>query len=288
METSRLPVRGPGKTFAARAEEVGAGFSQVDLITLVGVLVLLVMLLTPALAHTRVTDQAFQCHNNLRQLLHAWRMYAEDNNGILTPNPNGGDNFRPSWVRDWEDWSANNPDNTNRLLLANALLGPYCGKQTGIYKCPADVYTCREWGQQMPRVRSVSMNGFVEGDAYKGQKSNPQGSLSYPSYRGYMKLSDIIRPVPSDLLVFLDEHPDSINDGWMITAVDSPNKWMDLPASAHNNGCGVAFADGHSETHKWREGSTAQPILRIQWNGFSTPGSKDIQWMFQHVSAPLP
>ena len=69
------------------------------------------------------------------------------------------------------DWSANNPDNTNLLWLANALLGPYCAKQTGIYKCPADQYLCVEGGLKMPRVRSLSMNGFIEGDAYKGQKA---------------------------------------------------------------------------------------------------------------------
>ncbi len=54
----------------------------------------------------------------------------------------------------------------------------------------------------MPRVRSISMNGFIEGDAYKGRKSNPQGSMWYPAWRAYMKQSDITKPVPSDLIVF--------------------------------------------------------------------------------------
>ena len=172
--------------------------------------------------------------------------------------------------------------------MANALIGPYCSRQTGIYHCPADIYTCSEWGQQMTRARSMSMNAFLEGDAYKGQKSNPQGSTWYPAYRAYMKLSDIVKPVPSDPLVFLDEHPDSINDGWMITDVETPNMWEDLPASYHGNACGMGFADGHAATHKWRNASTAQPIEKVHRNGFNVPpGSQNIQWMWQHVPAPL-
>ena len=61
----------------------GEAFGQVDLVTVVAMLALLGVLLTPALARTRMTDQAFQCRNNLRQLIHGWRMYAEDNSGKL-------------------------------------------------------------------------------------------------------------------------------------------------------------------------------------------------------------
>jgi len=94
--------------------------------------------------------------------------------------------------------------------------------------------------------------------------------------------------VPSDLFVFVDEHPDSINDGWLITDVTNPNTWEDLPASYHGSACGFSFADGHAEIHKWREGSTCQPVQKIQHNGdYYAPGSKDIQWMYLHCSALL-
>ena len=73
----------------------------------------------------------------------------------------------------------------------------------------------------------------------------------------------------------------------MMTDVETPNMWEDLPASYHNNACGLGFADGHSTIHKWLEGSTAQPVLKMQRNGFYVPPSRDIQWMIQHVSAPL-
>src|SRR5439155_19152832 len=163
-------------------------------------------------------------------------------------NQNGGGVNNPSWVNGWEDFQPNNADNIDLNKLANALIGPYCSKQTKIYHCPADNYTCKEPAGEMLRVRSMSMNGFIEGDAYTGQKSNPQGSLWYPTWRGYVKASDVVKPVPAELLVFVDEHPDSINDGWMIIDVTNPNGWLDLPASYHGKAGGMSFADGHSTT----------------------------------------
>jgi len=89
------------------------------------------------------------------------------------------------------------------------------------------------------------------------------------------------------------EHPDSINDGWWITEVGAnlaanPGAWEDLPASYHNRACGISFADGHSEIHKWVVDSTVQPVKKVNYNGtISALGSQDIMWTIQHVSAPV-
>ena len=117
----------------------GPAFSQVDLLTVIGILALLVLWLTPALARTRVTDQAYQCRNNLRQLMHGWRMYAEDNNCILAPPQSvvGGGMDCFSWVLGYLSYDANNPDNTNLVYLTNSALGSYV-KTPALFKCPAD------------------------------------------------------------------------------------------------------------------------------------------------------
>ncbi len=100
-------------------------------------------------------------------------------------------------------------------------------------------------------------------------------------------MTDITAPDPSSLWVFVDEHPDSINDGWLITDVESKTSWVDLPASYHNGACGFAFADGHSRIKKWLEASTVVKVKKMQYNGFNAPGSRDILWMISRSSAPL-
>jgi len=74
------------------------------------------------------------------------------------------------------------------------------------------------------------MNGFIEGGAYKGEHG-PLDSHWYSGWYSYQKMTDIKNPPPPSSGVFVDEHPDSINDGWTIMGVTDPNSWVDLPAS---------------------------------------------------------
>jgi hypothetical protein len=211
-------------------------------------------------------------------------MYQDDNGGKLVPNHDGGvTSFDQSWVPGWLNFAANNTANTNALYLLAAKIGPYT-RTTGIYKCPADIYQCTEWGQKMDRVRSVGMNGFIEGGVYTDHGGN-NNSHWYSGWWSYNKITDINNPPPSMLWVFVDEHPDSINDGWTIMNVTDPNNWTDLPASYHNGACGFGFADGHGEVHKWLEQSTKVRVSMGQYNGFPAPKSRDIAWIIPHTSA---
>ena len=88
--------------------------------------------------------------------------------------------------------------------------------------------------------------------------------------------------------MMVDEHPDSINDGWMITNVTDPNGWTDLPGSLHDGSCGFNFVDGHSEIKRWLEASTRLPVKQIDFSGMKCPGSRDVAWMIEHSSARFP
>jgi prepilin-type processing-associated H-X9-DG protein len=204
----------------------------------------------------------------------------------------GGDKYRQlNGFKGILDWDANNTDHTNIVFLTGSggSLARY-SLNPGIYHCPADIYTRMEWGARMLRCRSLSMNGFIEGGTYGPEA----GSTWFPAWRAYQKESGITVPRPSNLIVFVDEHPDSINDGWWITEVganltSNPGYWEDMPASYHNRACGFSFADGHSEMHKWRRNKSYVPVRQGDsiCGTIDDPGSTDIMWTIQHVSAPL-
>jgi prepilin-type processing-associated H-X9-DG protein len=258
-----------------RNETPPAAFTRADFLAMIGILALLALVFRPAFASTRANTRALACLNNMRQLVSAWRMYAEDNQDRLPPNVGSSGK---GWVAGWLDWSAGNPDNTNTLFLVNSKLGPYI-TNPAVYKCPADTYLCVEGGRRMPRVRSVSMNGFVDGSG--------SGSSWYSGWHYYKKYSDIQAPSPVRLWVFTEEHPDSINDAWLITDVTNPNSWLDLPASYHDGACNFSFADGHGELNKWLDKTTLVPVRQMQYNGFPVSGGRDTAWMIQRSSAPL-
>ena len=264
----------PGQT-------ASAAFSRVDLLTAIGVVGLLILLLTPALARTRVMDHAFQCRNNLRQLLHGWRMYAEDNSGKL---PSSFD-----WVYGGESYSDGNTVNTNINFLVNGLLGPYV-KNPAVYKCPADM----SWGifgtTKFPRVRTLSMSQSFSGPS----DGHLEDGDSPPNYwRHYQKDADMVRPGPANLWVFADENPDSVNDGSLAVAMTrnnpSLNKWQDGPTPLHDGSCGFAFADGHVEIHKWLDPRTLAMNVTYSTtfpHGVSQPNNNDIQWVKDRTTAP--
>ena len=268
----------------SRHDSPRGGFTLIELLVVIAIIAILAAMLLPALSKAKTKAQGISCLSNQKQLTLAWIMYADDNQNKLVPNHDGGTtSFDLSWVPGWLDFTANNRANTNTQYLLNAKIGPYT-KSTGIYKCPADIYNCRMFGALVPRVRSVGMNGFIEGGAYAREHKSGD-SHWFTGWWAYDKMTDIINPAPANLWVFVDEHPDSINDGWTIMGVTDPNNWTDLPASYHNGACGFGFADGHAEIKKWLEPSTRVKVTQGQYNGFPAPNSRDIKWIVERSSA---
>ncbi|MBT5619510.1 MAG: hypothetical protein HOJ65_01970, partial [Verrucomicrobia bacterium] len=171
-------------------------------------------------------------------------------------------------------------------------LGPYT-KSPGIYKCPSDKYTCKIGRKEMPRVRSVAMNGYIEGGLYDPTMSSTVSSIHGRGWRKYDILSHIIDPSPSDLWIFADEHPDSINNGGFVLYPYTATIWRNLPANYHNAACGYAYADGHAAIKKWSDpmpkNEPVQKRMRLDYSNAGSIGGKarDYWWVINHSTAPF-
>ena len=129
------------------------------------------------------------------------------------------------------------------------------------------------------RVRSVSMNGYV-GPTTGGSISGGGGYLTGPREK-YLKTTDFLKLKPTDAVVFLDERPESINDGWFRSSI-AIYVLTDLPAIYHgNNSSSFSYADGHAELHKWRDGNFIALTA-----GATLTGSQDAKWLWDHMTAP--
>jgi len=279
----------------------------VELLVVISITALLAALLLPALAKAGGQDQAIQCLNNCNKLVKAWTMYAADNNDACPNNfdvaetdyveTDNNPNLASTWCLDVLDWTTAK-QNTNTSLLQKGLLGPYIGTSIGAFKCPADNYlsSVQIAAGFAARARSYSMNCFlgyfspcpncVNGAPGSGTDITYQGlDWANPSWPQYLKLGSI--PLPSQIFVFLGEHPNTINDGMFDTGQYPPgvdSQWGDLPASYHNGAGSFAFSDGHAEIHKWVDQSTIVPI--VPGGGYTAPtvgpDFTDRQWICAH------
>jgi prepilin-type N-terminal cleavage/methylation domain-containing protein/prepilin-type processing-associated H-X9-DG protein len=285
-----------------RTTEKRDGFTLIELLVVIAIIAILAALLLPALASAKQNALVTNCMSEKKQLVIAWIMYAGDNGDNLAANCDYHDDgpyvpgtTTPSWLEGWLDWS-NASDNTNWMYFTDpraSLLGSYVAKQTKIFWCPADNFLSSQqrslgWPN---RCRSVTMNGAVgTGPKYTGF------SWSSQYFVNVQKMNQFFNPGAADCWVFMDEQPDSLDDGLLYVDVGPQalsqglGQFTEFPASYHNHACGISFADGHAECHKWQD--SAQTCIPVTYsahqNGLNqqvtvASPDRDLEWLAMHT-----
>lgn len=152
-----------------------------------------------------------------------------------------------------------------------SLLPPYTAGSAGIYRCPSDRHLSQPqhaagWSA---RVRSVSLNackgeGFISSTGRK-----PVGAYT-KGMRWFGRVSELVELSPAQAVVFLDEHPDSVDDALYYfgrgQVWNGPGGgWSDLPSNVHDGAFTVGCADGHAERILLKSIARRRPVSYMRY-----------------------
>lgn len=253
------------------------GFTRMDALALAGSIALLFLLVAMPLARSDgvTKTRALACLDNLRRLSLAWTLFSNDHNGTLPANY--GYLMIPGkvgWTYGMLDWTSA-ASVTNVAWVSDpaySSLATYLGRNASVFRCPADTYlgsTQRRLGGP-GRIRSYSMDACIGSDRSSFTADDPVLVTT-------TTMTELVNPGPADSFVFLEEHPDSINDSSFMPPVS--NRFVDLPASHHDKAANLTYADGHAAPRLWETARMAVPV-RYSYLGLpGIPNDPDYLWM---------
>jgi prepilin-type N-terminal cleavage/methylation domain-containing protein/prepilin-type processing-associated H-X9-DG protein len=263
------------KTLDARrdgAVKPGRGFTLIELLVVIAIIAILAGMLLPALSSAKMQAQGTKCLSGMKEIILAATMYADDNNSKWVPNQPA----QPGWIEAPQDWLAASYNTNWAELITPPPSSPTAPNQPQyysfftqyiksptMYKCPADM-SIADGG---PRIRTYEMSQAVgtiwqnggtcvtSGATVTGQWLTGANNDCQTYGLTYGKSSDMTRPGPANLFVYIESHPDQENDASFavqIADVGPGSSLIDEPSNLHNGAGSLAFADGHAEIHSWR------------------------------------
>jgi len=272
MKTS-VCARGPMNPPSRKNSHTG--FTLIELLVVIAIIAILAALLLPALSQAKKKASMAVCQSNNKQMMLAWKMYADDNNDHMV----GADcNSSGDWRVEADKTTATiplsmtDPATRNQYMDEQGFLqgglAKYC-KNSGIIRCPGDPRL--QWG----------ITPYCSYSVPTGMNGTPAASVG--AVQPLKKQSDIRHP--SDA-ISIDEEASTQQpggtyyenqDNWVVIFAQTSsaaNGWSgvqfwDAPAAFHGHLTVFAFADGHAESHKWLDDWT---VTCANYHGADKPG----------------
>lgn len=210
-----------------RTAQLRNGFTLIEMLVVVAIIILLLAILTPALHGAISTSQIATCQSNLHQMTNGYLLYTVDNLGALVygqPHDNRSDAF----------------------VKRGAGLDPI--KQGALWQYIPDTDAWRCTADPNGNERSYVPVATLNGERWQ-----------HSSQMGTNRLSGVVNK--SKQILFAEESDRrGWNIGsWMMRADDAGwDKWIDYVGMFHQNQTAdsYSFLDGHVEHWQWEDPNT--------------------------------
>ncbi len=259
------------------------GFTLIELLVVIAIIAILAALLLPALAKARQHAHRIKCLNNQRQLAITGVLYSTDNNEALVPNgaqQPANAQREILWVLG--DYHSFVSALTNDIYLLDPKYAAFARylKTKGVYKCPSDSTTyVLNQGRPVPQIRSCSLNVYLAPNAGVSQHISSR-------YRVFWKSTDIL--APANTFTFMDVTPQNLCTPAFIVLMPGTayDQFFHFPATHHNRGGVLSFADGHAEAHRWRDQRTIRTAaLGVKiGHDIVSPRNPDLAWIQERTT----
>ena len=222
-------------------------FTLIELLVVIAVIAILMAVLMPALSRAREQGKRAACLSNVKQMVLAWMVYADGNDGkLVNANTAKDGNATPGagTNRDetcWVYWPGKDrPQEEYMRGLRAGLLFPYA-PSVKMFKCPTGVR-----GELVTYAIPDTMNGYYFIPGAKEQIKTLRTQIRNPG----------------DQIVFLDEGRLSPSS-WTIHY--DQERWWDQITARHGDGTNFSFADGQAEYWKWDDPRTLE-VAKMEYD----------------------
>ncbi len=244
-------------------------FTLIELLVVIAIIAILAAMLLPVLARGKLKATQAACLNNQKQLSLAFTMYSTDWDDKILPFGKADGFWDPTYngtTAPWNSTALSEPQAESLFeaaLKANCPLFPLAPSPKAFH-CPGDV-----------RFNNHPGNGWAYDSYSKSQNiaGDPKGDNSYWGFTPTTDKYSNIKNTSQTFIFVEDADSRGYNNGtWTVTWNNPGFSWVDALAMYHGNVSTFAYADGHAESHKWKDSNLIN-YGRSVASGTVTPSS---------------